>query len=93
MPWLRARKAFIESRIMIDGGMCQTCGDRPGKIVHHTVWLDDNNCNDPDIALNPELLKYECLICHNKEKDPKINKTIGRACYLADGTVIKRGDY
>ncbi len=94
MPWLRARRAFVSSRILIDGGMCQVCGERPGKIVHHTVWLNDVNCNDPDIALNPELLRYECQLCHNKEVDPKkINNDTGRACYLPDGTVVKRGNY
>lgn len=94
MPWLRARKTFIEKRILIDGGMCQVCGERPGKIVHHTIWLNDVNCNDPNIALNPERFRYECQTCHNKEVDPKKgNKGTGRACYLSDGTVIKRGNY
>lgn len=94
MLWLRTRQAFISFRILIDGGMCQVCGERPGKIVHHTVWLNDVNCNDPDIALNPELLRYECQLCHNKEVDPKkINNDTGRARYLPDGTVVKRGNY
>ncbi len=94
MPWLRARKAFIEERTLIDGGMCQVCGERPGKIVHHTIWLNDVNCNDPDIALNPKLFRYECHLCHNKEVDPARNiYNNGRACYLPNGTVVKRGNY
>lgn len=94
MPWLRARKAFIEERILIDGGMCQVCGECPGKIVHHAIWLNDINCNDPDIALNPEHLCYECQLCHNKETDPRKSATNNsRACYLSDGTVTKRGEY
>ena len=27
--------------------MCEVCHDEPGVIVHHTIWLDDINCNDP----------------------------------------------
>ena len=79
---------------MIDGGMCEKCGERLGKIVHHKIWLNDVNCNDPDVALNPKNFKYECQICHNKETDPskqEISKS--RVRYLPDGTVIKNGNY
>ena len=63
-----------------------------GKIVHHTVWLNDRNCNDPDIALNPKLFRYECEACHNKEKNPAAAGA-GRIAYGPNGEIIKQGDY
>lgn len=94
MPWIRARQAYIDERIMIDGGMCEKCGERLGKIVHHKIWLNDINCNDPDIALNPKNFEYECQICHNKETDPSKQTTSNsRIRYLSDGTVVNNGNY
>lgn len=94
MSWIRIRQVFVAQRIAIDGGICQVCGERLGKIVHHTTWLDDVNCNDPQIALNPNNLRYECQICHNREIDPrKQSKNNSRACYLPDGTVTNSDNY
>lgn len=94
MPWIRMRQAFTAQRTAIDGGVCQVCGERLGKIVHHKIWLDDINCNDPMIALNPSNLRYECQICHNQEVDPnKPIKSNARACYQPDGTVINSDNY
>lgn len=67
--WLECRAAYIAERKAIDGGLCETCHDRLGYIVHHTIWLTQENINDPNIALNHEHLKYDCLICHNKERE------------------------
>lgn len=65
--WHRCRAAYIAKRKAIDGGLCETCHSEPGYIVHHTVWLTPENIHDPDVALNHELLRYDCLACHNKE--------------------------
>jgi 5-methylcytosine-specific restriction endonuclease McrA len=91
-PWKRARKAFIDERIAVDGGVCQVCGQEPGLIVHHKIWLDDVNCNDPEISLNPKNFLYECQTCHNKEKDPRI-ATPGRCLYGPDGEIIRNSQY
>lgn len=91
-PWRKARQAFIDSRLAIDGGLCQVCGEEPGKIVHHTIWLDDDNCNDPDISLNPEHFLYECQTCHNREVDPR-KATRGRCLYGPNGEIIRNTDY
>ena len=92
--WLRARQAYIQYRISIDGGMCETCHQEPGYIVHHTVWLNDENCNDPEIALNPKLFKYDCLACHNREVDPAKGQTNNsRIRYGPNGEIIKVGEY
>ena len=90
--WRRARQAFIDERMAEDGGICQVCGQEPGLIVHHKIWLDDVNCNDPEISLNPENFLYECQICHNKEKDPRI-ATPGRCLYGPNGEIIRNSQY
>ena len=45
-PWLSVRKAFIASRIGIDGGLCQECRDELGYIVHHRIELTPQNINN-----------------------------------------------
>lgn len=67
--WKSCRAAYIAERVAIDGGLCETCGLVPGQIVHHTVWLTEDNVNDPDIALNHALLRYDCQTCHNRESE------------------------
>ena len=90
--WRRARQGYIDYRTAIDGGLCEVCHDEPGLIVHHTIWLDDINCNDPDISLNPKRFKYECQTCHNKEKDPR-KATAGRVIFDKNGELIRNTDY
>ena len=90
--WKKARRAFIDYRKAIDGGLCEVCGDEPGKIVHHIIWLDDTNCNDPDISLNQNNFKYECQTCHNKEVDPR-KGTPGRVRYGPNGEILRNTSY
>ena len=91
-PWLRARKAYIDHRYSVDGGLCEVCGTEPGLIVHHIIWLDDVNCNDPEISLNYKNFKYECQTCHNKEVDPR-REIQGRCQYGPDGEIIRATEY
>ena len=81
--------AFREA---IDGGICEKCGEVPGKVVHHKIWIDDNNCNDPEISLNPANFRYECQDCHNKERDPR-KATPGRYYFDENGEIIKNSNY
>lgn len=67
--WRRCRGAYIQYRMAVDGGMCETCHERPGYIVHHKKMLTASNINDPDVTLSYSNLKYDCLICHNKEEE------------------------
>lgn len=46
--------------------ICERCGGL-GTICHHTIWLNDENVNDPMIALNWDLLMCLCQKCHNQE--------------------------
>lgn len=71
--WKECRASFIAERIAIDGGLCMTCGAVTGNlgyIVHHNnVWLTPENINNPEVSLNHDNLKYDCLTCHNQEKE------------------------
>lgn len=92
-PWLRARQAYIDKRMAIDGGICEKCHEEPGKIVHHyKTWLDDINCNDPEISLNEDNFMYECQTCHNQERDPR-KSTPGRCLYGPNGEIIRNTNY
>ena len=65
--WKLCRESYISSV----NGLCETCLSkgrvRPGKIVHHKIYLTPDNINDPYIALNHEQLRYDCQDCHNEE--------------------------
>lgn len=65
--WLACRESFINRRRQIDGGLCQRCRERLGYIVHHRIELTPANIDDPEVALNQQLLEYLCLECHNQE--------------------------
>jgi hypothetical protein len=69
--WKECRASFIAKRIAIDGGMCMTCHKELGYIVHHKTWLTPENISNPMISLNHDKLKYDCLLCHNQEKEGK----------------------
>ena len=90
--WRKARAAYISQRKAVDGGLCEVCGDELGRIVHHKIWLDDDNCNDPEISLNPSNFMYECQVCHNKEVDPR-KETPGRCRYGPNGEIIRNTNY
>lgn len=83
--WQKCRASYILKRQGIDGGMCETCHQEPGKIVHHKIWLSPENINDPNVSLNHENLKYECQTCHNKEGCQKEEN--GRYYFGEDGQI------
>ena len=56
--WKKCRRAYIDSRIMVDGGMCEICGERVGYIVHHKELLTPTNITDPSITLSFDNLQY-----------------------------------
>jgi len=65
--WEQCRLAYIASRIATDGGLCERCHRLPGYIVHHKVYLTENNISDPLVSLNPDNLEYVCKPCHDDE--------------------------
>ena len=87
-PWLRCRAGYIAYRKSIDGGLCEECGEDLGYIVHHKIWLDDERCNDPEIALNYSNLEYVCLNCHNRIENPEERKHPTRYRIGKDGEIL-----
>ena len=65
--WKDARKAYVDNRIRIDGGICEKCKNKPGVELHHIEHLTPGNINDPDITINPDNLMLLCKDCHFAE--------------------------
>lgn len=65
--WQACRLGYIQSRVNVDGGLCERCHDRPGYIVHHKVYLTPQNITNPEISLNWENLEFVCKECHDDE--------------------------
>lgn len=63
--WRSCRAAYIAQRRLIDGGLCESCKQEPGYIVHHKIILTPENIHDPEVALNHQYLAYECKACHD----------------------------
>ena len=61
--WRKLRHYVFYDR---DFCICVRCG-KPGKIVHHKVWLTPENIDDPFISLNEDLLETLCDKCHSVE--------------------------
>ena len=59
--WTRARKAAI----LASGGVCQRCGIRRARIVHHIVPLTESNVDDPAISIALDNMLALCQPCHN----------------------------
>ena len=88
--WQKCRAAYISHRKAIDGGMCESCHEKPGYIVHHKIELTPENINDPDISLAFSNLKYDCQECHNQENGRGGSRVPGLVEYIfgPDGEVI-----
>ena len=63
--WKKCRNAYIQKRLMIDGGLCEECHDQQGYIVHHKITINESNVNDCDVVLNEKNLMYVCKACHD----------------------------
>jgi 5-methylcytosine-specific restriction endonuclease McrA len=62
--WLKCRESYIKSV----HHLCERCKDGTlGFIVHHKIYITEQNINDPSITLNHDNLEYVCHDCHNKE--------------------------
>ncbi|MGM7635647.1 HNH endonuclease [Bacillus sp. Hm123] len=60
--WRKCRDAYF----VFQHGLCERC-PQPGLIVHHKVYIDAQNINDPSVTLNHENLELLCQTCHNRE--------------------------
>lgn len=88
--WKKCRAGYISYRKSVDGGLCESCHERPGYIVHHKEELTPENINNPDIALGFNNLKYDCIECHNRENGRGAGETPGLVQYVfgKDGEII-----
>lgn len=90
--WKQARDLYIQMRIETDGGLCETCGEVPGYIVHHKIPLTPDNINDYDVSLKLDNFEYDCKSCHDqKEEHEGWNKKIKLLVeFDADGQPIPK---
>ena len=58
--WIRTRDYILAKNHY----MCKKCNERPAEIVHHIIWLNPSNINDPKITLGEENLLPVCRECH-----------------------------
>lgn len=65
--WKNAREAYKKQA----GGLCERCLAagiiRAGEFVHHKVYIDINNVNDPTVTLNFDNLELLCREHHAAE--------------------------
>ena len=86
--WRACRSAYAASV----GGLCERCLRRgvyrPGRIVHHKVYLTPENINDPAVTLGWDNLELVCDDCHAMEHEPR------RRRFTVDelGRVVSRGE-
>ena len=68
--WRKFRASYLASV----GGLCERCKAKgkivPAEIVHHRIYLDANNINDPDISLSFNSVEALCRKCHADEHNP-----------------------
>ena len=86
--WQAARRAYINHRIAIDGGLCETCHEAPGTIVHHIKNLNKKNINMPDVTLSFDNLRLDCKKCHDEEENHFVKRKKTRCAFDASGQPI-----
>lgn len=78
--WKDCRKAYKKSV----GGLCERCLERglykPAEIIHHKIFLNQFNVDNPEITLNWNNLVALCRDCHADVHSNKSNR------YMIDET-------
>lgn len=64
--------------------MCQDCFGL-GEEVHHIIWLNKDNIDDPEITLNEKNLILLCFDCHRRRHR---KKDVNRVLFDCEGNVI-----
>ena len=86
-PWQNCRDGYLKSV----GGLCERCLAKglivPAEIVHHKIYLTEENITDPSVALNFDNLEALCRACHGEAHGRKKRYSIA-----ADGSVESRAD-
>lgn len=87
-------KAWRDTREYIykrDMGLCVRCG-RPGKIVHHKIYLTPQNINNPAITLSEDNLELLCRECHAIEHEGQLPTAAGLT-FDSEGNLVEREGY
>lgn len=84
--WRKVRNVMISK----SHGICCRCGktfNSRDLIVHHKIFLDAENINNPEIALNCDNLEVLCWECHNHihSKNEDMNRDM---VFDSDGNII-----
>ena len=65
--WIDCREAYLASQ----NHFCERCRAKgiyePARVVHHKIYLTNENVNDPSISLSFDNLEALCQECHNNE--------------------------
>ncbi len=83
VTWKRTK----QDKIIEQRGICQRCGKR-GTEVHHIIPLNDDNVDDPNIALNLDNLVLLCTSCHNQMRIEEEGRNPNQVEFTPDGDVV-----
>lgn len=81
----RDTRAYIYKR---DMGLCVRCG-KPGKIVHHKIYLTPQNIDNPSITLSEDNLELLCCECHAIEHEGQAPTAEGLE-FDSEGNLVER---
>ena len=82
--WTKARQHKLE----ISRGICERCGGVSLE-VHHKVPLEDENVDNPTVAIRMNDLELLCSSCHDavRHESRGVRQDIA---FMVEGDVIKR---
>ena len=84
--WNKCRKSYLQK---VDG-LCERCANRgriaAADIVHHKIYLTDDNISNSNISLKHGNLEALCQECHNKEHATR-RPSAARYEFRADGSL------
>lgn len=83
--WINTRN-YIMSKYHCQ---CQICHERPAEIVHHIIWLNPSNINNPNITLKEDNLIPVCRECHALIHEG-VRATIDELKFNECGELIRR---
>ena len=87
-------KAWQDTRDYImakNNYMCQKCNERPAEIVHHIIWLNSSNINDPTITLCEDNLMPVCRECHELIHEG-VPSTVDGLCFNENGELVIKNE-
>lgn len=97
--WQSCRDSYIAKRVVIDGGMCEQCGEHPGEELHHKTFLNPCNIKNAAVSVNQDNLIWLCKDCHFKEHRDAIvkgfekkrnQKILNNGCYFDDNGELQQ---